>query len=79
MAWRVVEHASRRWHVTVAAERRANAAQWTLVFSFRAAPPDQHSFWVTYPLQSPSRSALFAQAESVSNEDLAAIVAEHVA
>lgn len=78
MAWRVVEHADRRWHVTVAAERRANTAQWTLVFSFRAAPPDQRSFWVTYPISSLSRSALFAQAEQIPNEALAAIVAEHV-
>ena len=77
MAWRVVEHADRSWHVTVAAERRANAAHWTLVFSFRAAPPEQRAFWVTYPLTSPSRSALFAQAEQISNETLAELVAEH--
>ena len=77
MPWRVVEDGERRWNVTVAAERRANAAQWTLVFSFRALPPDQRSFWVTYPLTSMSRSALFAQAEQISNETLAALVAEH--
>lgn len=78
MAWRVLEHAERRWHVSVAAERRANAVQWTLVFSFRAAPPEQRSFWVTYPLSSPSRSALFAQADRIPDETLAAILAEHV-
>jgi len=78
MAWRVVEHADRRWHVTVAAERRANAAQWTLVFSFRAVPPEQRTFWITHPLTSLSRAALFAQAERMTNEDLAAILAEHI-
>jgi hypothetical protein len=78
MAWRVVEHADRRWHVTIAAERRANAAHWTLVFSFRAVPPEQPTFWVTHPLTSLSRAALFAQAERMTNEDLAAILAEHI-
>ena len=79
MPWRVVDHGERRWNVTVAAERRANAAQWTLVFSFRAALPDSRSFWVTYPLTSLSRAALFAQAEQISNETLLALVAEHEA
>ncbi|HYC30737.1 MAG TPA: hypothetical protein VEB59_00535 [Gemmatimonadales bacterium] len=77
MAWRVLEHGERRWNVTVAAERRANAAQWTLVFSFRAAPPEQRSFWVSYPLTSLSRAALFAQAEQISNETLVGLIAEH--
>jgi hypothetical protein len=77
MPWRVLEHGERRWHVTVAAERRANVAQWTLVFSFRAAPPERAAFWVTYPLTSLSRAALFAQAEQISNETLLALVAEH--
>jgi hypothetical protein len=78
MAWRVVEHADRQWHVTVAAERRGNASQWTLVFSFRSAPPDQRTFWVTYPLSSVSRAALFAQADQIPNEALAALLIEHL-
>ena len=78
MAWRVVEHADRRWNVTVAAERRANASQWTLVVSFRAAPPEQRSFWVTSPLTSLSRAALFAQAEQIPDETLVALVAEYL-
>jgi hypothetical protein len=32
----------------------------------------------TYPLSSLSRAALFAQAERMTNEDLAAILAEHI-
>ena len=78
MAWRVLEHADRRWNVTVAAERRANAAQWTLVFAFRAVTPGQRTFWVTYPLASPSRAALFAQADRLSDQDLAAMLAEQI-
>ena len=78
MAWRVVEHADRQWHVTVAAERRAPAKQWSLVFSFRSGQPDPRTFWVTYPLTSQSRSALFAQAEQISDEDLTAILVEHL-
>jgi hypothetical protein len=78
MAWRVVEHADQSWQVTIAAERRAQATQWTLVVSFRAVPPEQRSFWVTYPLTSISRAALFAQAERITNEDLTAILDEHL-
>ena len=78
MPWRVVEHADRQWYVTVAAERRASASQWSLVFSFRSAPPDRRTFWVTYPLSSHSRAALFAQAEQISDDALAAIIVEHL-
>ena len=41
MAWRVLEHADRRWNVSIAAERRPNSPHWNLVFSFRAADPGQ--------------------------------------
>jgi hypothetical protein len=78
MAWRVVEHGDRRWNVTVAAERRANSAQWNLVFSFRCATTDRQSFWATYPLSSSSKAALFAQAEKLSNEALTAFLSEHL-
>ena len=78
MAWREVEHGNRRWSVTVAAERRANSAQWNLVFSFRCAGAERQSFWATYPLSSSSKAALFAQAEKLSNEALAAFLSEHL-
>jgi hypothetical protein len=79
MVWRVVELDDRRWNVTVAAERRANSPYWNLVFSFRPADVGQRSFWATYPLSSSSRSALFAQAESITDDALAAFLAEHLA
>lgn len=78
MAWRVVEHGDRRWNVTIAAERRANSAQWNLVFSFRCAGTERQSFWSTYPLTSSSKAALFAQAEKLSDEALTALLSEHL-
>ena len=78
MAWRVVEHGNRRWSVTVAAERRANSAQWNLVFSFRCASTEPQSFWAIYPLSSSSKAALFAQAEKLSDEALTAFLSEHL-
>ena len=78
MAWRVVEHGDRRWNVTIAAERRANSPVWNLVFSFRCASTERQSFWATYPLSSSSKAALFAQAEQLSNDTLAAFLSKHL-
>ena len=78
MAWRVVEHGNRRWNVTVAAERRANSSEWKLVFSFRSAEPEQRTLWATYPLSSASKAALFAQADKLTNDVLAAALAERL-
>lgn len=78
MAWRVVEHADRQWNVTMAAERRANSTQWSLVFSFRAVGADRRSLWATYPLASASRAALFAQAEQIPDDALKALLAEQL-
>jgi hypothetical protein len=78
MVWRVVEHRDRHWNVTLAAERRANSHQWSLVFSFRAIGPNQPCFWATYPLSSASKAALFAQAELISDSTLAAFLDEQL-
>jgi hypothetical protein len=74
----MVEHGNRRWSVTVAAERRANLAQWSLVFLFRCVSTERQSFWAAYPLSSSSKAALFAQAEKLSNEALTAFLSEHL-
>jgi hypothetical protein len=76
MAWRVLDHAQRRWNVSIAAERRPNSPQWNLVFSFRPSDPGQRSVWGTYPISSSSKAALFAQAERVSNDDLVTLLAQ---
>jgi len=78
MPWRVVEHDDRRWNVTVAAERRANSAQWNLVFSFRCVTADRQPIWATYPLSSSSKAALFAQAEKLSDEALTTFLSEQL-
>jgi hypothetical protein len=78
MAWRVVEHDARRWNVSIAAERRANSAQWNLVFAFRPADLGQRSIWAAYPLTSTSRAALFAQADQIPDDAITALLAEHL-
>lgn len=78
MAWRVVEHDDRRWHVSIAAERRANSPYWNLVFAFRPIDPGQRSIWATYPLASASKAALFAQAEKLADDTIAAFLAEQL-
>jgi hypothetical protein len=78
MVWRVVEHGDCRWNVTLAAERRPNSQQWSLVFSFRAEGLNQPCVWATYPLASTSKAALFAQAELISDAALASFLAEQV-
>jgi hypothetical protein len=76
MAWRIVDHAERRWNVSMAAERRPNSPHWNLVFSFRTSDPGQRSVWATYPISSSSKAALFAQAERVSNDDLVTLLTQ---
>lgn len=78
MAWRVVEHDDQRWSVSIAAERRANSSHWNLVFSFRPSSVGQRSIWATYPLSSSSKAALFAQADQISDDALAAFLAEQL-
>jgi hypothetical protein len=78
MVWRVVEHDDRRWNVSILAERRGSSPQWTLVFSFRPVDQGQGPLWATSPLTSTSKATLFAQAEKLSEDTLAAILAEHL-
>jgi hypothetical protein len=79
MAWRVLEHAGQSWNVSLAAERHPNSPQWNLVFSFRPTAAGQRSVWATYPLTSSSKSALFAQADRISDKDLVELLAAKLA
>ena len=79
MAWRVLEHAGQSWNVSFAAERRPNSPQWSLVFSFRPAAPGQRSIWAAYPLTSSSKSALYAQADRISDKELVRLLTEQLA
>lgn len=78
MAWRVVEFGDTVWNVTCAAERRAQNATWQLVLSFRSSHTPRSAFWAAYPLESSSKSGLFAQAERIPHDRLAAVLAEHL-
>lgn len=78
MAWRVIQHAERTWHVSVAAERRANSNSWALVLSFRPAGGGR-SIWAEAPTQSSSRSAIFVQAERMNDANLADLLARQLA
>lgn len=79
MAWRLLEHGEKQWSVSMAAERRPNSSFWNLVLSFRpVGDGQQRSFWAAYPLESSSRSMLFAQAEKIPDQRLAAVLAEHL-
>jgi hypothetical protein len=78
MAWRVVEFADTQWNVSAAVERRAHNSYYHLVLAFRSSGPDATSVWAPYPLESDSKSCLFAEAERLSNDRLAALLAEHL-
>ena len=78
MAWRTVEFAESVWHVTYAAERRANSSAWQLILSFRTAAGPKSSFWAPYPLESSSKSSLFAMAERIPHDRLTEVLAEHM-
>ncbi|HLS47592.1 MAG TPA: hypothetical protein VK012_03675 [Gemmatimonadales bacterium] len=61
-----------------AAERRANSPLWRLVLSFRAVGDSARSFWIPFPLESPSKARLFAQAERIPDDRLTALLAERL-
>ncbi len=80
MPWRTLEVGDRQWAVSVAAERRAHATAWCLVLSFRPVGDTvQRPIWAPYPLESSSRSMLFAQAERIPDTKLAEVLLERIA
>jgi hypothetical protein len=78
MAWRVVDAAGEKWNVQPAAERRANAALWQLILSFRAASPERRTFWAPFPIESMSKSSLFTQADRITDDTLREVITQHV-
>lgn len=80
MAWRVIASGGETWHVQAAAERRANAALWQLMLAFRpsgGARPGR-TVWAPYPLESISKSSLFLQADRIPDEELRALLVQHI-
>jgi hypothetical protein len=78
MAWRVLDNGNDVWNVAIATERRANSAQWGLVLSFRSAGSNPQRFWAPYPIQATSKAALYAQAETLTDQDLMDVLNAHL-
>ncbi len=80
MPWRVIATEGGVWHVQPAAERRPDAKLWQLVLAFRAvdSSASPRAFWASYPIESASKSAIFAQAERIPDDVLRQVLAEHV-
>jgi len=79
MAWRIIDAAGQKWHVQPAAERKANAQFWQLIFSFRANSAERRAFWAPFPIESMSKSSLFYQADRVTDDALREVITQHLA
>lgn len=79
MAWRVLDTDDGVWHVQAAAERLPNQATWQLTLSFRRQDesPRRSAIWATYPLESGSKSSLFAAADRIGDDELRQVLAQH--
>ena len=79
MAWRVIDTEDEVWHVQAAAERHADEKLWQLTLSFRCYDGNRKSnaFWASYPLESGSKSSLFALAERIQDADLREVLSKH--
>jgi len=78
MAWREVLVGDTRWNVSPVAERTAHDRCWRLVLACRPIAPARHSVWAPTPMQSDSRSALFAEADRMSDEHIASMLARQI-
>jgi hypothetical protein len=78
MAWRTLALDNREWSVSVAAERRPGSEDWRLVAAFRAPTPDPRRVWVPLPFTSPSKAAVYARADALSQDDLATALRERL-
>jgi hypothetical protein len=79
MAWRTLALDNLEWSVSVAAEIRPGSTDWTLVAAFRSPRPDTRRVWVPLPFSSPSKAAIYARAEALSQDDLATALRERLA
>ena len=77
MPWRVIAYGDEVWHVQPAAELRPNEHAWQLMLSFRATSGSmrEKAFWAPYPIEATSKSALFLQAELISDAALSNLLA----
>ncbi len=78
MAWRTLALDDREWAVSVAVERRPGSDDWTLVAGFRSRSPEPRRVWVPLEITSPSKAALFARADALSQDDLASALRQRL-
>jgi len=78
MADRAVTVDGTRWSVSVLAERAPHGNSWRLVVGFRSPDPSKRSVWATWPSEFTSRSALFAQADRLSNDAIAGLLQQQL-
>jgi len=80
MTWRTIAHDDQVWHVDPVAERKAHMQSWQLVLSFHTATTDagRRSFQAAFPMEATSKSALFLQAQSISDKALGQVLAERL-
>ncbi len=78
MADRAVTVDGTRWSVSVLAERAPHGRCWRLVVGFRSPEPSSRSVWATYPSEFTSRSALFAQADRLSDDAIAGLLLQQL-
>ena len=79
MTWRVINANNEVWSVMATAERRYDERQWQLTLRFRCKNNDRNrdAFWVQFPLESGSKSSLFALADRIGDDELRQLLAEH--
>ncbi len=78
MTWRIIDANDEVWFVMAAAERHSDDQQWQLTLRFRCKDRrDRNPFWVQFPLESSSKSSLFALAERIRDDELRQVLAEH--
>ena len=79
MAWRIIDTEDEVWHVQAAAERHADEKLWQLALSFRCYDGNRKStaFWASYPIESGSKSSLFALADRIQDDELRNVLANH--
>ncbi len=79
MAWKEVTIGETRWSVAPVAERTASTRAWRLLLSCRCAGEPRRAVWADTELESSSRSDLYAQADRLSDDRVAAVLARCIA
>lgn len=78
MAWREITVGDTQWKVSPVAEKTSRSNGWRLVLAFRPNPPQRRSVWAQTSLEAQSRTDLFAKADRMTAEKIAAALAEHL-